>query len=148
MRRCFISFALMMLFIHASVAQKDCLFKNPLCFYNTDILTYLQVLYKNQQYEKMARFFYGPYLQNNKIESFTKSLSEAEFGYSFKRVGVKKKSPSKWSLTYQRTILSTNETFKIDCDIVNDTCRIFLDKNKWNTIFKDVLNRQYPYISK
>jgi hypothetical protein len=27
-----------------------------LCFYNSDILTYLQVLHKNQQYEQMLPY--------------------------------------------------------------------------------------------
>ena len=119
-----------------SFAQSDCLFKNPLCFYNTDILSYLQVLHKNQQYVKMTPFFYGPYvdlLGRNKLVS---SLNEADFGYSMKRVGVKETGVNKWSLTYQRTIMGTNENFKIDCAVVNDTCRVYIDQKVWNKIFK------------
>ncbi len=39
-----------------NIHAQDCLFKNPLCFYNSDILTYLQVLHKNQQYEQMLPY--------------------------------------------------------------------------------------------
>ena len=111
-----------------------CLYKNPLCFYNTDILNYLQVLHKNLQYEEMVPFFYGSSLNNkSKLE---KRLSNASFGYSLKRVGIKEKNKSNWSLSYQRTILGTNETFKIDCALINDTCRIYIDDKAWQTIFK------------
>ena len=70
-------------------AQDNCLFRNPLCFYNTDILTYLQVLHKNQQFEKMVPFFYGSF-SNNKKNTFVNKLGEVDFGYTLKRVGVKK----------------------------------------------------------
>jgi hypothetical protein len=121
--------------ISPSYAQENCLFKNPLCFYNTDILTYLQVLHKNQQYEKMTPFFYGPYLNNSNTDLVNK-LSNVDFGYSLKRVGVKEMEKNKWSLTYQRTIMGTNENFKIECALINDTCRIFIDQNQWNKIFE------------
>ena len=114
--------------------ESNCLYKNPLCFYNTDILNYLQVLHKNQQYSKMTNFLYGPNIDvKNNIEE---SLSNASFGYSLKRVGIKEKNKTSWSLTYQRTILGTNETFKIDCALINDTCRIYIDDKAWQTIFK------------
>lgn len=116
-------------------AQDNCLFRNPLCFYNTDILTYLQALHKNQQYEKMAPFFYGSFSDNNK-NNFVNKLGEVDFGYTLKRVGVKEIEKNKWSLTYQRTIMGTNENFKIDCALVNDTCRVFIDQKQWNKLFK------------
>ena len=113
--------------------ESNCLYKNPLCFYNTDILNYLQVLHKNLQYEEMVPFFYGSSLNNkSKLEE---SLSNASFGYLLKRVGIKEKNKSNWSLTYQRTILGTNETFKIDCALINDTCRIYIDEKAWNILF-------------
>ena len=117
-----------------SQEANSCLYKNPLCFYNTDILNYIQVLHKNQQYSKMTNFLYGPTIDGeNNIEE---SLSNASFGYSLKRVGIKEKNKTSWSLTYQRTILGTNETFKIDCALINDTCRIYIDQKAWQTIFK------------
>lgn len=116
-------------------AQDNCLFRNPLCFYNVDILTYLQALHKNQQYEKMAPFFYGSFSDNNK-NNFVNKLGEVDFGYALKRVGVKETEKNKWSLTYQRTIMGTNENFKIDCALVNDTCRVFIDQKQWNKLFK------------
>lgn len=116
-------------------AQDNCLFRNPLCFYNTDILTYLQALHKNQQYEKMAPFFYGSFSDNNK-NNFVNKLDEVDFGYTLKRVGVKEIEKNMWSLTYQRTIMGTNENFKIQCALINDTCRVYLDEKQWSKIFK------------
>ncbi len=116
--------------------DSNCLYKNPLCFYNTDILNYLQVLHKNQQYSKMTTFLYGPNIDGKDKKSLEESLSIDNFGYSLKRVGIKEKNKTSWSLTYQRTILGTNETFKIDCALINDTCRIYIDDKAWQTIFK------------
>lgn len=132
----FIFFAVIALSSGISLAQSDCLFKNPLCFYNTDILSYLQVLHKNQQYVKMTPFFYGSFIDSIGKEKLVSRLNEAEFGYSLKRVGVKETALNKWSLTYQRTIMGTNENFKIDCAIINDTCRVFIDQKVWKKIFK------------
>jgi hypothetical protein len=115
----------------------NCLYKNPLCFYNTDILNYLQVLHKNQQYSKMTTFLYGPNIYGKDKKSLEESLSNANFGYSLKRVGIKEKNKSSWSLTFQRMILGTNETFKIDCAIINDTCRIYIDDKALQNIFKN-----------
>ena len=118
-----------------SIAQDKLLFKNPLCFYNTDILTYVQILHKNQQYKKMEHFFYGP-LKNQKNKELINKFSSSDFGYSLKRVGVNEISKNKWSLTYQRTIMGTNENFKIECALINDTCRIYIDQRQMNSIFR------------
>lgn len=110
-------------------------FRNPLMFYNTDILSYLQTLHKNQRYEQMAAFLYGPAVEKKKRAAVVQALSDASFGYSMKRVGVRGIDKTHWSLTYQRTVLGTNETFKIECALVDDTCRIYIDKKAWQTIF-------------
>jgi hypothetical protein len=136
MKRIFIIFVIITNSLSIALAQSNCLFKNPLCFYNTDVLSYMQVLHKNQQYEKMTPFFYGSFIDSIGKEKFINRLNEAEFGYSMKRVGVKETGKNKWSLTYQRTIMGTNENFKIDCALVNDTCRVFIDQKAWNKIFK------------
>jgi hypothetical protein len=122
--------------IGLSQDSNSCLFRNPLCFYNTDILSYLQVLHKNQQYDKMSAFFYGPLFESIGKSEFEKKLSDVNFGYSLKRVGVKEISKNKWSLTYQRTIMGTNENFKIDCELVDNACKIYLDKKQWDNIFQ------------
>lgn len=119
-----------------SQETNTCLFKNPLCFYNTDILNYLQVLHKNQQYDKMTNFLYGPNINGKDKNAIEESLSNASFGYSLKRVGDKEKNKTSWALIYQRTILGTNETFKIECALINDTCRVYIDEKAWQTIFK------------
>ena len=116
--------------------DSNCLYKNPLCFYNTDILNYLQLLHKNQQYSKMTNFFYGPTIDGKNKNTIEESIANASFGYSLKRVGIKEKNKTSWSLTFQRTILGTNETFKIECALINDTCRIYIDEKAWQTIFK------------
>ena len=118
-----------------SQKNENCLYKNPLCFYNTDILSYLQILHKNQQYDKMIIFIYGPAIDGKSKNSIIDKLSNATFGYSLKRVGVKEKNKTNWSLTYQRTILGTNETFKIDCALINKTCKLYIDDKVWNTLF-------------
>ena len=84
----------------------------------------------------MANFLYGPKIDGKDKNTIEESLANANFGYSLKRVGVKEKNKTSWSLTYQRTILGTNETFKIDCAVINDTCRIYIDEKAWQTIFK------------
>jgi len=117
-------------------AQSNCLFKNPLCFYNSDVLSYLQVLHKHQQYEKMTPFFYGPLPQKIGQKTLIIKLAEQDFGYSLRRVGIKEESEKHWSLTYQRTILGTQENFKIQCTLINDSCRIFLDESLWKILFR------------
>jgi hypothetical protein len=128
-------FTLFFIKVGYSQTKSNCLYKNPLCFFNTDVLNYLQVLHKNQQYNKMTMFFYG--YSGHTSQNLGDRLSNANFGYSLKRVGVKEINKTSWSLTYQRTILGTNETFKIECTLINDTCRVFLDKKAWQIIFKD-----------
>jgi hypothetical protein len=127
--------AVTLLFISLATTAQSCLYRNPLCFYNTDVLSYLKILHQNQQYDKMVPFFYGPQVTSMKRNAFIEKLSEQDFGYSMKRVGVKELSKENWSLTYQRTIVGTNTNFKINCALVNDTCRIYLDEKAWKTIF-------------
>ena len=74
-------------------------------------------------------------LDGKSKNSIEEKLSNARFGYSLKKVGIKQKTNTSWSLTYQRTILGTNETFKIECALVNDTCKVYMDEKAWNTIF-------------
>ncbi len=121
--------------IFPSVAQDNCQLKNPLCFYNTDIFSYLQVLHKNQQYDQLSPFFYGPFCKQRKKADLIDKLSDVNFGYALKRVGIKEIEKNKWSVTYQRTIFGTNENFKIECALINDTCRVFIDQTQWNRIF-------------
>jgi hypothetical protein len=113
------------------------LFRTPLSFYNTDILSYLQVLHKNQQYEKMVPFFTGPLAAHKSAEDIAAMLADSPFGYSMKRSGIREIEPKhSWSLTYSRTILGTQETFKIDCVLERDTCRVVLDEKSKMAIFK------------
>lgn len=129
-------FSAALIFISQAGLTQSCLYKNPLCFYNTDVLSYLKILHQNQQYDKMAPFFYGPYVTKMKRSEFISKLSEQDFGYSMKRAGVKEESTGNWSLTYQRTIMGTNNNFKIKCALVNDTCRVYLDEKSWKVIFQ------------
>ena len=117
------------------VGQGSCLFKNPLCFYHSDILAYLQVLHKNQQYEKMASFIYGPVIGQGGKAELVAGLSGVDFGFALKRVGIIEKGKNKWSITYQRTRLGTQENVKIECALVGDTCRVYLDPERWRVLF-------------
>ena len=113
------------------------LFRTPLSFYNADILSYLQVLHKNQQYEKMVPFFTGPLVSDKTTSELVSFLADAPFGYSMKRSGIREiETKQRWSLTYSRTILGTQETFKIDCVFERDTCRVVLDDKSKTAIFK------------
>jgi hypothetical protein len=119
--------------------QESFLFRTPLSFYNTDILSYLQVLHKNQQYEKMVPFFTGELRASSSQSAFVELLANSPFGYSMKRAGIREvKKGEEWSLTYQRTILGTQETFKVNCMLVNDTCRVVLSEPAFHLIFKDM----------
>jgi len=121
--------------VHLSESANFCLFKNPLCFYNMDVLGYMQVLHQNQEYAQMAKFFYGPMKQQLGEKKLAIALSDLDFGYALKRVGIKEMDAKNWSLTYQRTILGTQENFKIEAALVNDTCRVYLDDKKWDLLF-------------
>ena len=137
MRR-FLAITIMVLSFSKSQGQQESfLFRTPLSFYNTDILSYLQVLHKNQQYEKMVPFFTGQLRSSRSQSAFVELLANAPFGYSMKRSGIREVKPKQsWSLTYSRTIVGTQETFKIDCVLERDTCRIMLDTNSFKAIFK------------
>ena len=138
--RKFLAITIMVLSFSKSQGQKESfLFRTPLSFYNTDILSYLQVLHKNQQYEKMVPFFTGELRASRSQSAFVELLVNAPFGYNMKRAGIREvKKGEEWSLTYQRTILGTQETFKVNCMLVNDTCRLVLSEPAFDLIFKDM----------
>lgn len=115
--------------------SENCLFKNPLCFFNTDILTYQQILFKNMQFEKMVPFFYGPWIKSQPKNQIISHFSKAQFGYSLKRIGIRTNSVNSWSIMYQKTIMGTNHSFSVQCALINDTCRIWLDQEAYNSIF-------------
>lgn len=121
--------------IHLTEQPYFCLFKNPLCFYNMDVLRYMQLLHQKQEYEQMAKFFYGPMKQGLGERKLAAALADQDFGYALKRVGIKEVDAKNWSLTYQRILLGTQENFKIDAALVNDTCRVYLDQKKWDLLF-------------
>lgn len=137
MRR-FLAITIMVLSFSKSQGQQESfLFRTPLSFYNTDILSYLQVLHKNQQYEKMVPFFTGPLVSDKSTSELVSFLADAPFGYGMKRSGIREiETKQRWSLTYSRTIVGTQETFKIDCVFDRDTCRVVLDEKSKSAIFK------------
>ena len=84
--RKFLAITIMVLSFSKSQGQKESfLFRTPLSFYNTDILSYLQVLHKNQQYEKMVPFFTGELRASRSQSAFVELLVNAPFGYNMKR---------------------------------------------------------------
>lgn len=100
-----------------------------------DVLRYLQVLHQKQEYTQMTKFFYGPMKQGLGEKRLAFKLEDQDFGYALKRVGIKEVDAKKWSLTYQRTIFGTQENFKIEVALLNDTCRVYLDDKKWSQLF-------------
>lgn len=117
--------------------QQSCLFKNPLCFYSTDILSYLQILYKNSRYEEMLPFLHEPQELKKLGKSKAIQLIESmNFGYEMKRVGIKEEKTGKqWKITYQRIILGTSETFTITCGNVQDTTRLLMNTTQRKSVF-------------
>jgi len=111
------------------------LFGSPLLFYSEDILSYQQIMHKYQRYDEMMPFFYGP-LCNNKV-ALVKRISDEDFGYDLSMVGSKQINSTEWSITYQKIIYGTKKNFKINCKLINDTCRIYLDETIYKKIFKD-----------
>ncbi len=69
--------------------QESFLVRTTLSLYNTDILSYLQMLHKNQQYEKMVPFFTGPLITGKSSTAISAMLADAPFGYSMKRFGIR-----------------------------------------------------------
>ena len=117
--------------------SNSCLFKNPMCFYTSDILTYLQALHKNMLFEEMLPFLYGPKIKGKSKDQIIDELSVAPFGYQMKRVGIRIIQTNKsWTLRFERTLLGTKETFDIKADLDNGVCKLYLDEKSWNTIFR------------
>jgi hypothetical protein len=117
--------------------DNSCLFRNPLCFYATDILSYLQVLYKNSRYEEMLPFLYEPKeLTKMGKSKALKSIESMNFGYEFRRVGIKEEQKGiSWRITYQRTIYGTAETFTVNCKNIADTTRLLMNSTQRRTVF-------------
>lgn len=57
------------------------------------------------------------------------------FGYSFKRTGIREYPKGTWKISYQRTVLGTQELFTVQCSIINDTCRLILNPKERQNIF-------------
>ena len=120
---------------YAKTAE-SCLFKNPLCFYSTDILQYVQILFKQMQYENMVPFIYTPAeIKNKKSSQLVKEIEKMSFGYSFKRTGIREYPKGTWKISYQRTVLGTQELFTVHCSIINDTCRLALNPKERQNVF-------------
>ena len=125
-----------------SAQDSSCLFKNPLCFYATDILSYLQIQYKNSRYEEMLPFLYEPKeLKKIGKAKALKSIESMNFGFEFRRVGIKEEQKGiSWKITYQRIIFGTAETFTVNCKNINDTTRLLMNSTQRRAIF----NRKMP----
>ena len=130
------------LFMNTSLcfAQSNTLFKNPIRFYNTDILNYIQILYKNEKYEKIIPFLCGPKVENLSKPKLINLLQNSKFGYKIKRVGIKVIDMTNWSVSYQRTLLGTNEIIRVKCSLIKDTCRLYVDEETWKNIFDRKMN--------
>ena len=110
-------------------------FSSPLRFYSKDILTYLQVLYNQQDYDKMINFMAGPIVDKNSKSQLINKLKDADFGYVLKRVGINEVSKSEWNVSYNKTLIATKKSFKVRCILFRDTCRVWLDEKSFKEIF-------------
>jgi hypothetical protein len=137
MSRLFLIILLQILFIPLSKTQRKatCHLDNPLCFYGTDILTYLQVLHQNQQYEKMIPFLTGPAVDEMERTDLLTWLSDLNWGYSFKRVGIRQLAEGKWSINYKRSRIPYDDTFKVICILEKGKCRLWLDEKTVTSLF-------------
>lgn len=123
--------------VRFTAKDASCLFKNPLCFYATDILGYLQILHKNSRYEEMLPFLYEPKeLRKIGRSKALKSIESMNFGYEFRRVGIKEEEKGvSWRITYQRTIFGTAETFTVICKNISDTTRLLMNTTQRRSVF-------------
>lgn len=123
--------------VRFTAKDASCLFKNPLCFYATDILGYLQILHKNSRYEEMLPFLYEPKeLRKIGRSKALKSIESMNFGYEFRRVGIKEEQKGvSWRITYQRTIFGTAETFTVICKNISDTTRLLMNTTQRRSVF-------------
>jgi hypothetical protein len=117
--------------------ERACLFRNPLCFYATDILSYLQILHKNSRYEEMLPFLYAPKeLQKLGKGKALRAIESMNFGFEFRRVGIKEiQKGQSWKITYQRIYLGTAETFTLQCRNISDTTRLLMNSTQRKAIF-------------
>jgi hypothetical protein len=119
-----------------TTAKTDCLFRNPLCFYDMDVLGYVQTLHRHQRYNEAAAFFYGPEVDRLGRAGVARMLEERETVSGTRRAGVRViEEGTKWSLTYDRTLVGTTRTFRVNCALVGDTCRMYLDAAAWSNLF-------------
>ena len=123
--------------VYLNAQVQSCLFRNPLCFYSTDILSYLQILHKNSRYEEMLPFLYEPSelqrIGKNKALTYIVNMN---FGYEFRRVGIKEEKKNQlWTITYQRVLFGSSETFRVRCRNVDDSTRLLMNSTQRKLVF-------------
>ena len=128
---------LLLVHVHLNAQVQSCLFRNPLCFYSTDILSYLQILHKNSRYEEMLPFLYEPSeLQRIGKSKALTSIENMNFGYEFRRVGIKEEKKNQlWTITYQRVLFGSSETFRVRCRNVDDSTRLLMNSTQRKLVF-------------
>ncbi|MFZ9760569.1 MAG: hypothetical protein ACO323_06795 [Candidatus Kapaibacteriota bacterium] len=128
---------LLLVHVHLNAQVQSCLFRNPLCFYSTDILSYLQILHKNSRYEEMLPFLYEPSeLQRIGKNKALTSIENMNFGYEFRRVGIKEEKKNQlWTITYQRVLFGSSETFRVRCRNVDDSTRLLMNSTQRKLVF-------------
>ncbi|MGA1250041.1 MAG: hypothetical protein ACO3YM_06110 [Candidatus Kapaibacteriota bacterium] len=128
---------LLLVHVHLNAQVQSCLFRNPLCFYSTDILSYLQILHKNSRYEEMLPFLYEPSeLQRIGKNKALTSIENMNFGYEFRRVGIiEEKNNLLWTITFQRVLFGSSETFRVRCRNVDDSTRLLMNSTQRKLVF-------------
>ena len=84
----------------------------------------------------MLPYLHGPAIDKLSHALKIEKLENANFGYQMKRAGVKEISKSEWSLTYNRTIIGTQENFKILCQTHEKVCSVYVDEKTWKLLFE------------
>ncbi len=63
-------------------------------------------------------------------------LEERESVSGTRRAGVTvTEEGTKGYLTYDRSLVGTTQTSRVNCALVGNTCRMYLDASTWNQLF-------------
>jgi hypothetical protein len=126
-----------LLFAGSAAGQQpaSCHLKNPLCFYGTDILAYLQAMHQAMQYEKILPYLTGPAVDEMERQDVIRWLSGLDWAYTFRRAGIREIEKGKWVINYKRSRQPYDDSFKVTCVMKNGFCRLWLDAKTIAALF-------------
>ncbi|MGA1308086.1 MAG: hypothetical protein ACO30M_09380, partial [Candidatus Kapaibacteriota bacterium] len=63
-------------------------------------------------------------------------IENMNFGYEFRRVGIKEEKKNQlWTITYQRVLFGSSETFRVRCRNVDDSTRLLMNSTQRKLVF-------------